>query len=247
MKGGHKVMFNAKNRGIDTSDIPGIDTENYNDPRTTIRDMGYEGDCSCNAFLLLGFMSKEVAIYLAEYTKGLGLGWEYATKLLDAAFPDTTHIWKIANTLEQITGILKSGEATMGAYEGDSSHYFVVFNKSDTIYVVDSWLHISMPYEEYKKRYADSNIFVIDSDKTDQSSSQKITKALINRVLIWNDDTEFPPLAEVSRKQLEAESHTSAMVISDRHLSADPTRRIRGGTTRKRRTKRKKLFSYSRL
>ena len=208
MKGGHKVRFNAWNRYIDITNIPSwTNRENYWDNRTTIRGEGYEGDCSSNAFLLLGVMNRENAIYLAQHTEGEGLSWEHATDLLNDAFPGVRHYWTKANTSGQILATLADGEATIGAYEGtDFAHYFVVFNQGGTIYVVDSYFHISASYDVYRQWYGNHGpIYIIDSSETSPSSAQRITREMIDRIVTWDDDDPLPlKLKAVSEKQLAA-------------------------------------------
>ncbi len=222
MKGGHKVKFNAWKRWIDTRDVPtNRRPENYHDERTTIRYEGYEGDCSSNAFLLLGLMNRETAIHLADRTGGYGLMWVHATDLLDAAFPGYDHVWRQANSIEQIKSVLADGEATIGGYNGyDFGHYFVVFNEGGKIYVADSYFHVTMPYEQYKKWYGTSGeIFIVDSNETAPSSEQRITIDIVNSVVNWDEDTKYPTLEDLSEKQL-SQARTPAAAYTPARATA---------------------------
>jgi hypothetical protein len=186
-KGGHKVRFNIKSRGYLPNALQWRSTKKRKPSK--LLDSKIENACSAHAFLVLGLITQENALFLASHTQTHGLGWIQALLILNRAFK-TSHVYREVNRDIDVHRYLKHGEATLGAITSDHDlgHFFVFLNHEDQIYVIDSSLQVCCDIHHYCVNCTlDGDIIALVDSTRSQLTTQSITQQIITDVLsIYN-------------------------------------------------------------
>jgi hypothetical protein len=191
-RGGHKVKFNIKSRGYIPNRLEWRSTKKRK-PNKLI-EAKFEYGCSAHAFLVLGLLTEENALFLASHTQTHGLGWIQALLMLDRAFK-TTHIYREVTNDADVVRYLQPGEATLGAVQPENGmgHYFVFLNHQNQIYVIDSTEQVCCDLHNYCGNCTrESDIIALVDSTTSQLTTQSITKQIITDVLSMNNS--YPSL-----------------------------------------------------
>jgi hypothetical protein len=181
-RGGHKVFFHHVKSGKIDSPLKA---------RKNVK----PDDCAANALFALGIMTESTANHMADkYTVDSGLSCTAMTRLLDNAYPGTTHLWRrVAIDYSNLDRYLEVGEGTIAATFGNSmNHYFVIIRQATGYYVVDTYFKIICTLDNYFEWYTPywnkhTDVFAIIDSNNPVTEPRPVITPEILRDTLWDD------------------------------------------------------------